>query len=73
MTAGYIPRALRQKWADDAHEARHPERAVERLRSRDANKKALADTFAAYPTITPDNFDAANDYRERRIKFHLGA
>lgn len=63
-----VGRALRQKWASDAVEARHPERAAERIRYRAAAERALADTRAKFPTLTTENFAAADAYREARTK-----
>jgi hypothetical protein len=59
---------MRRKMADEAHEARHPERVQERIRYRAAAERALADTHARFPVLTTDNFAAANEYRERRTR-----
>jgi len=64
----YVTQAIRRKLADEAHEARHPERVVERVNFRAAADKALSETRAKFPVLTPDNFEAANEYRERRIR-----
>jgi hypothetical protein len=72
MEMVYIPRALRRKWANDAFEAEHPELAQERVRTRAASLQALADTRAKFPVLTPENFEAANAYREARIKELMG-
>jgi hypothetical protein len=68
----YISKAMRQKLANDAYEDRHPERGAQRIAYRKVAEQALAETQAKYPVLTADNFQEANDYRERRIAELLG-
>jgi hypothetical protein len=63
-----VGKALRQKWADDAHEARHPERVTERIAYRRAAEQALAETSARFPVLTAENFEEANRFRETRTQ-----
>ncbi len=62
----YVTQGMRRKMADDAHEARHPERARERIMYREAAERALAETMAKFAPLTTENFEAANAYREAR-------
>jgi tRNA A37 N6-isopentenylltransferase MiaA len=64
----YVTRLMRRKMADDAHEARHPERAQERLAYRKAAEQALSETMAKFAPLTAENFEAANNYREQRTQ-----
>jgi hypothetical protein len=63
-----VGRLIRQKAAADAAERSHPERAAERVRFRQISERALAETRAKFPVLTGDNFQAANEYREARIR-----
>ncbi len=67
----YVTKLMRQKMRDDAYERAHPELAGQRIAYRAAAEKALADMHAQFPTLTAENFAAANAYREERTKFHL--
>jgi hypothetical protein len=58
---------MRQKMADEAHEARHPERVAERTAYRAACEQARNEREKAFPVITADNFEAACAFQDRRI------
>lgn len=68
----YVTQALRRKWADEAHEKRHPERVTERIAFRDASSKAIAEMRVKFPVLTADNFDEANAFRESRVRELIG-
>jgi hypothetical protein len=68
----YVTRMMRQKMANEADEARHPERVFERVASRRAHEQALADMRVRFPVLTANNFAEANAYRETRAR-ELGA
>jgi hypothetical protein len=61
-----VGRLIRNKAKQDADERAHPERAQERIRYRQAAEQALIDTRAKFPVLTAENFQAANEYREKR-------
>jgi hypothetical protein len=63
----YVTLGMRRKMKADADEARHPKRAAERVAYRKAAEQALAETMAQFPTLTVENFEAANAYREKRM------
>lgn len=43
-----------------------PEAIAERKLSGEAHQRALADMKAAYPVLTTENFEAADQYRKQR-------
>jgi nicotinamide riboside kinase len=59
---------MRRKMRADADEARHPERAAERIRYRAAAEQALAEMHKRFPVLTSDNFEEANRFREARTQ-----
>jgi hypothetical protein len=59
---------MRRKMADDAHEARHPERAAERIAYRKASAQAMAELFARWPVLTAENFAEADRFRVERTQ-----
>ena len=62
-----VGRALREKWAAEADEARHPERAQERVDRRAIIERAWAETKAKFPLGTQEEIEAAFAYRDARI------
>ena len=49
-----------------------PGAAEERVRDREAARRAHADMLAAFSPLTPANAHAAIEYQRERHAFHLG-
>ena len=49
--------------------AKRPDATAEREIRMEACRRGSEDRAAAFPTITADNFDEANDYQTARIDF----
>ncbi len=58
---------VRAIYKDDTETAKQ-----ERLTQQIVLELARRDRVRKYPTITAENFTAANEYQEKRIKFHQG-
>ena len=63
----YVTQGMRRKMADAALEARHPERAQERVRYRKACGASTGGNAAKFPVITPESFAQADRFQNARI------
>jgi nicotinamide riboside kinase len=63
-----VGRLLRKQWAADEAERRHPERAAERIRYREAAEQAFAEMKVKFPVLTGENFAEADKFCKTRTQ-----